>query len=702
MVSSLLSLSQKDKSSFIGQFLRLFLPIAMIVIAGGIVLFKSETENALIRIQLGEEAAVQVGTNPIKRILNSITQDLAFLSEQETLGEIISSEKKRPNNLLRRDWEVFSRTKGIYDQIRWLDLCGQERVRINFNNGYPSSVSSDKLQNKGDRYYFFDAVKLNKGEFFISPLDLNIEQGKIEQPIKPMIRIATPVFSYDFKKQGIILLNYFAEKLIDEYEQAMGTASSRAWLLNRDGYWIKGPTPEMEWGFMYGRNEASLAYLYPEAWKKVSSSANGQFEDKHGLWTFTTVYPLVEGKKTSSGTHETYDASRSELEDLGYSWKSVLLLPADEYHASRAEKGIKITLVMTVLLAGLFGGAWRLTSAWTREERAEEELRVINQNLEKTIDERTSKLRHEIKERQKVEDELRVREERFRSITETSSVAMMVTVNEKGNVVTWNPAAEFIFGYSADEALDQPLTIFMPERYRADHETGFERVLTSEELSEVGKKITVHGLKKNGNEFPIELSIGTWKQGATRYFSAVIHDITDQQQAEENLRHMANHDVLTGLPTRRLCMDHISGAMAAARRNKNKAAIMFIDLDGFKAVNDTMGHETGDKLLISVSERLKSCVREIDTVARIGGDEFVVVLADVTDNSNVERIANNLINALAEQFQFDELTATIGASIGIAIYPDDASEPEQLLKQADAAMYLVKNDGKNGFSFVER
>lgn len=701
-MSSLLSLSQKDKSSFIGQFLRLFLPIAMIVIAGGIVLFKSETENALIRIQLGEEAAVQVGTNPIKRILNSITQDLAFLSEQETLGEIISSEKKRPNNLLRRDWEVFSRTKGIYDQIRWLDLCGQERVRINFNNGYPSSVSSDKLQNKGDRYYFFDAVKLNKGEFFISPLDLNIEQGKIEQPIKPMIRIATPVFSYDFKKQGIILLNYYAEKLIDEYEQAMGTASSRAWLLNRDGYWIKGPTPEMEWGFMYGRNEASLAYLYPEAWKKVSSSANGQFEDKHGLWTFTTVYPLVEGKKTSSGTHETYDASRSELEDLGYSWKSVLLLPADEYHANRAEKGIKITLVMTVLLAGLFGGAWRLTSAWTREERAEEELRVINQNLEKTIDERTSKLRHEIKERQKVEDELRVREERFRSITETSSVAMMVTVNEKGNVVTWNPAAEFIFGYSADEALGQPLTIFMPERYRADHETGFERVLKSGELSEVGKKITVHGLKKNGNEFPIELSIGTWKQGATRYFSAVIHDITDQQQAEENLRHMANHDVLTGLPTRRLCMDHISGAMAAARRNKNKAAIMFIDLDGFKAVNDTMGHETGDKLLISVSERLKSCVREIDTVACIGGDEFVVVLTDVTDNSNVEQIANNLTNALAEPFQFDELTATIGASIGIAIYPDDASEPEQLLKQADAAMYLVKNDGKNGFSFVER
>ncbi len=179
-----------------------------------------------------------------------------------------------------------------------------------------------------------------------------------------------------------------------------------------------------------------------------------------------------------------------------------------------------------------------------------------------------------------------------------------------------------------------------------------------------------HNRKKNGElywEAAAILPILS-PQGDVIHHIALQEDISERKHAEEQLRHMANHDTLTGLPTRRLGMEHVSAALAAARRDSTKAAMLFVDLDGFKAVNDSLGHDAGDRLLIAVAERLSGCVREIDTVARIGGDDD---------------------------------SASIGASIGIALYPDDEQDPEVLIKRADEAMYGVKAEGKNAFAFAE-
>ncbi len=306
--------TQSSPRAITGRFLGLFLPLAVICIGGAVALFQSETDLDLTRIRSSETTAVQMGGNSIGRAVQWITRDLAYLAEQENLVALISHENQTIHDRLRGDWLTFLRTKGIYDQIRWLDSSGQERIRVNFNTGIPSGVPQDKLQNKGKRYYFTDTVKLNRGEIFISPLDLNIERGKIEEPIKPMIRIGTPVFDREGKKQGIVLLNYFGERMLGEFGQVMGAANSRAWLLNRDGYWLKGPSADLEWGGMYQRPEMSMVHRYPEAWKRVLPTEQGQFEDEYGLWTFGTVYPLVEGQKTSTGTHEAFVPSRSELE----------------------------------------------------------------------------------------------------------------------------------------------------------------------------------------------------------------------------------------------------------------------------------------------------------------------------------------------------------------------------------------------------
>ncbi len=179
----------------------------------------------------------------------------------------------------------------------------------------------------------------------------------------------------------------------------------------------------------------------------------------------------------------------------------------------------------------------------------------------------------------------------------------------------------------------------------------------------------------------------------------ILVDIINEKQQE--LRHMATHDLLTGLPTRMLCQERLSFAIANAVRHKDKVAIMFIDLDGFKAVNDTFGHEAGDELLQKVANTLLGEVRGNDTVARFGGDEFVVLLSDLKDKSGAVIVARDILDSLSREFRLAQGVAHIGASIGIALYPDHATEVDSLIKAADTAMYEVKNKGKNAYAFAD-
>ena len=176
-------------------------------------------------------------------------------------------------------------------------------------------------------------------------------------------------------------------------------------------------------------------------------------------------------------------------------------------------------------------------------------------------------------------------------------------------------------------------------------------------------------------------------------------EVAERRQAEAIIMHMANHDSLTGLPIRPLFMDRLAHAIAAARRSGHLVAVMFVDLDSFKSVNDTQGHDAGDALLKEAAHRLVACVRETDTVARHGGDEFTVVLTDVTDRNAVTTVATKMLDAMSRAFHLREQDAKIGCSIGIALYPKDGDRAEVLLERADAAMYSAKEAGKNTYAF---
>jgi len=182
--------------------------------------------------------------------------------------------------------------------------------------------------------------------------------------------------------------------------------------------------------------------------------------------------------------------------------------------------------------------------------------------------------------------------------------------------------------------------------------------------------------------------------------SCAVMDITDRKQAEEKIRHLAYHDELTGLATLRLCKDRLSGDIALARRNKSGTALLFLDLDGFKGVNDSLGHKAGDQVLIEVGERLTQSVRETDTIARVGGDEFIIIFTQVKKKEFIIMMVENIIKTLNQPIMINGQNVNIGTSIGIALYPDHGEIPDELIKQADEAMYVVKHKGKNNYAIA--
>ncbi|HEY9164455.1 MAG TPA: diguanylate cyclase [Magnetovibrio sp.] len=193
-------------------------------------------------------------------------------------------------------------------------------------------------------------------------------------------------------------------------------------------------------------------------------------------------------------------------------------------------------------------------------------------------------------------------------------------------------------------------------------------------------------------------SIETLEQRVRERTSALQDEVAERRRAEEMLRHVASHDPLTDLPNRSLLMDRLDKAINRAHRDNKKCAVMFIDLDGFKPINDTLGHDMGDVLLRVVAERLTDTIRETDTAARFGGDEFVLILSDLNKDDDTVPVAEKVLNALRMPVDLKGNEARIGASIGIAMYPDHGLTAEAVLKQADIAMYGVKEGGKNGYA----
>ena len=333
---------------------------------------EKETTRDVIKshaVNMTEIQRLKIGDN-----FRLIVSDLMFFSSYNQLQNMFEEPELHSTHLVN-DFSLFSRGSKIFDQIRMLNETGMEIARINLFEEKPVIVPSEKLQFKGDRYYFKDTIGLEKGEIFVSPFDLNIERGKIEQPLKPMIRFATPAFDRKGQKRGVIIFNYLGANLIQDIKGLVIDSPGFYMLLNSDGYWIIGMDAEDEWGFMYESNKKqTLKNAMPVVWDKISESESGQFENREGLFTFTTVYPLFEGWKSSTGSGEAFGTSAEIKKAKEYYWKVVSYIP-EAFLMKEAGKILNKYIYICIMIILILGiGSWFLASARIRKNEAVREL----------------------------------------------------------------------------------------------------------------------------------------------------------------------------------------------------------------------------------------------------------------------------------------------------------------------------------------
>jgi diguanylate cyclase (GGDEF)-like protein/PAS domain S-box-containing protein len=665
------------------------------------------------------------------------------------------------------------------------------------------------LQNKGKRYFFTDTIKLNAGEVFVSPIDLNIEGNAVEVPWKPMIRVGSPVFDNRNTKRGIVMLNYFGRDLLDRIRQF---GQTNLFLLNTDGYWLLGPNAQSEFGFMFKRDDLTLGQQHPEVWSIVAASDTGQLEVEGGIWTYETVYPLLQGMRSSSGSYEAFAPSRSEVDTMAYKWKLLDFVPREAYQQPANQMGIRI-LTITVLVLALLALALRRTShAIRREDRAIAYLQEANQVLEERVAARTRELEDEVQERRRAEDAAREAAKQYQSILEATADGFWL-VDADGRIRDCNGAYCDNLGFRRDEVVGKSVKDFealhtpemiarMIERVRrhtnAQFETqhrardgsvrdlevsialvpgtGFEvaflRDITTRKQTEArvrqlarvvevasspvmvttsdativyvnpaftavtgyasgevaGRSPSILSSGRHDSLFFAEFwrqltAFGHWQgelwnrrkdgaliaetvaisdvrdeQGTVTHYVAIYSDVTRLMDRAENLQQLAHHDGLTGLPNRLLVMARLEHAIAQARREKCGIALMFIDLDHFKEVNDRASHAAGDQLLQTIAKRMQSVCRAGDTLGRLGGDEFVMLLEDVRDARNVDRVGEAVLELFPIEVPVTDGVVSVTASIGLAFFPQDGADVHELLDASDRAMYKAKQSGRNRVS----
>lgn len=350
----------------------------------------------------------------------------------------------------------------------------------------------------------------------------------------------------------------------------------------------------------------------------------------------------------------------------------------------------------------------------TQAKRAEESLQKAHNELEERVIERTAELAEanrslqaEIAERKRIEEKLQASNQRLFDIIEFLPDATFV-INKEKKVIAWNKAIEEMTGVEKEDILGRGDYEYAIPFYGEKRPILIDLVYYPQ--SEIRKWYNV--VERRGNALYVESFVPKARNGKGAYYWGIasllvdregnivgaietLRDITEQREAKEAIRNLAFHDPLTGLPNRLLFKDRLALAISNGDRNARKIAVMFLDLDRFKHINDTFGHDTGDLLLKATAQRLTAILRKSDTIARMGGDEFLLVLPEMAASNCVDVVAEKILRAFSEPFTLNGHKISVTTSIGIAVYPHDGKDIETLLKMADMAMYEAKKAGRN-------
>lgn len=529
----IINVIKKQKRVLIQYSLGLFLVLGLAILIVTSLLQYKINEVKKSELLKSEQNIVGVENTIIFNKINRISGDLLYVADCLRLNDKGTKDYKEAE----KQWIAFSNRKTLYDQIRFIDVEGNEVIRVNYNQRGAVLVDKDDLQNKKDRYYFTDTINLKESEIYISKLDLNIENSAIEEPIKPMIRISMPYYDSEGELQGIVILNYLANDLLNQIEKVASTSNGKFFLLNADGYWIyDSKNPENSWSFMYdNKKDISFSNKYKTEWDAIQSKDSGNLINENGVFVYSKVI-----------TSKTF-----VLDNTGYSF---------------------------VLGSG-----------------------------------------------------------------DLTLVSYMSSDSDNGKLFT-------------------------------------QSFLLSELM-----------IIKNSYYLYI----------FTLLISIIISVLVAINKNEKDeIKYFSEYDVMTGVYNRRAGFEKLSRLYKNTGRENCIISVCFIDINGLKEVNDALGHEAGDELILSVIAGIKNNIRNHDFVARLGGDEFLIIFEGLNESKS-EEIWERIIKEYNEVNDTKNRRYLISVSHGIEVFKCDSNQfIDEIINHADEKMYNEKREIKKNLKVI--
>ena len=479
-----------------------------------------------------QQQLVAVEKTIISNKVNRLATDLLYATDALALGDNGRGDYSDAED----HWLAFANRKMIYDQIRFIDVDGNEVIRVNYDENGATLTDSDDLQNKADRYYFTAGINLAQNQIYVSPLDLNKENDQIEQPIKPMIRLATPYYGARGQLLGLVVLNYTANDLLAQVEKIATASQGQVFMLNADGYWLyNSADPNRAWGFMYdNRLNDSFKTDFPEVWSTIQSQKNGTLTTTAGVFAYTNILTATE-------------------------------LELDLHHT---------------LAPGL--GDWTM-------------------------------------------------------------VSFIPATTPEGQLLTRSLAATMLLV-----------------------------------------------LRNNLFAYLLILTLAV--------FAGVI--LTINQVKNDEIKYYSEYDAMTGVFNRRTGFEKLKQLYKNIEKNEKLVSVCFIDINGLKDVNDFLGHDAGDELIITVTRGIQNNIRSNDFLARLGGDEFLIIFEGL-DEAEAEAAWQRIVA------EYEQINATenrrylISASHGIETISGSSNEYiDSIINQADEKMYREKKILKKNLKIV--
>lgn len=481
-----------------------------LVLAISVWVFHSQNKLHRLTRETHEAEAVNLVEARLSQNLQPIVDDLFIIADSPQMkslwGHDYPQAKQAMGVLLLR----WSRHKKDYYEMRVLDDRGMELVRVNYNHGHPYIVPEAELQDKSRRYFYTDSIKLGKEEVFISPLDLNVDKGQIEQPPHPTIRFCTPVFDGYNRKRGVLLFNYEGQRVLEEVRKALAASQGQVQLLNAQGYWLKGMKPEDEWGFLLeGREKKAFGNAFPSAWIRISTDESGLFYTRDGFFAFRTLHPLLAVNR--SLTDRTRDPSLDRRLQ-SYSWKVVSYVPATALRKESRLLALRIAALNAAVLFLLLPGSWLLAMTRMRRRRMDLQLRQQAKLLN-------------------LADEA------------------VIVLNPNDAITFWNRGAEKKYGWRKREALGRDCRELLHTRF-------------SKPIREIEKELLRDGcwagelihITRDGAEV---VDSSRWalqrdRQGDPVAILEINHDITERKRAQDELyqSRMMLQSILDSIPQR--------------------------------------------------------------------------------------------------------------------------------------------------------